>query len=121
MAFAAVASLMLLQLVVADVLGIMNKHVPGTKIPDDHSNVLFRAARTVSNTNESIAIFICGLLFNILSGASPDYTAHASWSYFSFRTIYAICYYTNIPALRSMSFGLSLLSLLALLAVGVLT
>ena len=120
-ALGAVTALMLLQLVVADVVGIVNKHVPGSKIPDDHDNLLFRAARTVANTNESIGIFICALLFCFLSNASPDYTAHASWAYFCFRAIYAFCYYANIPTLRSVSFGLSLLSLLGLMLVGLLT
>lgn len=117
-AFAAIAALMLVQLVIADVVGILRKHTPGTKVIDNHSDAHFRAARTVGNTNESIAIFVCALLFCILSGSSPVLTAYAAWSYVAFRVVYAICYYANLQTLRSISFGLSALSLLALLIIG---
>jgi len=118
---AAIASIMLVQLLIADTTSILRKQVPGTKVNDDHNDLLFRVTRTVANTNETIAIFVCVLLFCILSGASPTFTAYAAWSYISFRAAYAICYYTNLQTLRSICFGLSALSLLALLLVGVLS
>jgi len=112
---------MLIQLVISDATGILRKHVPGTKIADDHNDLLFRVSRTVTNTNESIAIFVCALLFCVLSGASPELTAYAAWSYVSFRVAYAAFYYLNLQSLRSISFGCSALALFALLLVGMFT
>ena len=113
-----VAVLMLVQVLVTDVLGIMRKHVPGSLVQADQSNPLFRASRTVGNTNESIAIFICALLFCMLVSASPLYTAYAAWAFALSRTAYAIFYYANVPVARSVSFGFSLLAIAALLMVG---
>jgi len=117
----AIGSVMLIQLIIADATGIFRKHVPGTKITDDHNDLLFRVSRTVTNTNESIAIFVCVLLFCAFSGASPEFTAYAAWSYVSFRVAYATFYYLNLQTLRSISFGFSALALLALLLVGIFT
>ncbi|NKB99901.1 MAG: hypothetical protein GKR90_15575 [Pseudomonadales bacterium] len=62
-AIGATAALMLIQLLVADVLGIIRKHTPGTSVQSGHSDPLFRVTRTVANTNESIGIFVCGYCF----------------------------------------------------------
>ena len=120
-ALGAVGALMLVQLLIADVTGIKSKHTPGTAVEGDHSDVLFRVSRTVANTNESVAIFVCALLFCILGSASPAYTAGAAWTYVVLRLVYAICYYANLQTLRSISFALSLVSLLVLLLIGLLT
>lgn len=69
-AIGATAVLMQIQLLVADVLGIIRKHTPGTFVQSDHSDPLFRVTRTVANTNESIGIFVCGILFCIFTSAS---------------------------------------------------
>ena len=120
-AVGAVAALALIQLLVADVIGITRKHVPGTSVQGDHSSLLFRVTRTVANTNESIAIFVCALLFCILSSASPTYTAYAAWTYVCARTLYAFCYYANLQTARSICFGVVALSLFALILIGYLT
>ena len=117
-ALGAVATLLLLQLIAADVLGIARRHTPGTSVSEDHGDPLFRVSRALANANESVAIFVCGLLFCVLGGASPAYTAAAAWSYFGCRLLYAACYYANLQIPRSAVFGLSLLSLAALLLVG---
>ena len=117
-ALGTMAALMLVQLLVADVMGIRHRHVPGTPVAADHANILFRVTRTVSNTNESIAIFICALLFCIFGAASPTYTGYAAWLFVLARVVYTVCYYTNQQILRSTSFALSLLALLALIVLG---
>lgn len=116
-----VSVLMLVQLLIADVLGVARKHSPGSSVEADHSNLLFRASRAVGNINESIAIFLGGLLFCVLSAASPVYTAYAAWGYALARSCYAVCYYANLQILRSVCFGFSLLALASLLVVGVTT
>ena len=120
-AFGFVAALMLIQVLVSDAFGIRRKHVPGAPVETDHSNPHFRASRTVANTNETIAIFVCALLFCILSSASPGYTAITAWTFAVSRLLYAICYYTNQQVLRSTCFGISILALIGLIVVGVIT
>lgn len=115
------ALLMLMQLVVADVIGIKSKHPPGSPVPADHKNPLFRSTRVVGNTNESIAIFVLAALFCIFSNASPTYTAYASWGFVFARVAYAVCYYGNLKLFRSIVFGVSVLCLLVLIATGFAT
>lgn len=117
-AIGSLALLMLCQVLVSDVIGIRSKHPPGSTVPADHSSLLFRASRTVANTNESIAVFILAVIFCLLSGASPDTTAFAAWAYVVARFLYALCYYFNIQLLRSVMFGVSLLAIVALLVTG---
>ena len=113
-----VSGLMLIQIVISDVIGISRKHTPGAPVHPDHADALFRASRTVGNTNESIAIFICALLFCILSAAPPGYTAAAAWAFAICRTLYALFYYANLQTLRSVIFGVSLLAIVALIIIG---
>ncbi len=115
---AVLAALMIVQLLVADVTGIRRRHVPGTPVTPDHADALFRVTRTLANTNESVAIFIVLLLYCMLGGASPVWTAWGAWAYVICRMLYAVCYYANLPTYRSISFGLSLLALLAMLITG---
>lgn len=117
----ALGLLLLVQLLVADILGIKSGHVPGTPPEPSHANALFRASRVVANTNESIAAYLVLVLFCIFSGADATYTAYFSWAYVTGRSVYAICYYFNRPTLRSMSFGITLLVLVGMLVIGVVT
>ena len=110
--------LLVLQILVADVIGIKRRHVPGTTINSDHNDALFRASRTVANTNESIALFICALLFSMFSGADPSTIAYAAWTYVGARAVYAGCYYANLQMLRSISFGVSLICMVSLVVTG---
>ncbi len=118
---AALAALMIVQLLIADFTGIRRRHVPGTPVTPDHADALFRVARTVANMNESVAIFIVLLLYCIFAGASPVWTAWGAWAYVVCRVLYAICYYANLPTYRSISFGLSLIALITMLVVGLMS
>ena len=120
-ALGTMASLMLVQILVADVLAIRAKQVPGTPVKADHDSVLFRATRVVENTNENIAVFILAVIFCVLSEASPLYTAYVAWGYVLSRFLYSLCYYLNLQILRSIVFGVSLVLLIALLLIGVYT
>ncbi len=118
LAMGVLAVLMLTQLLVADAVGIKAKHSPGSTVIPNHDDFLFRSTRTVANTNESIAIFLLASIFCIFSQANPTHTAIASWGFVASRAIYAACYYLDFRLLRSTSFGISLLFLVALLVVG---
>ena len=119
-ALGAMAVLMLLQVIVSDIIGVVTKHTPGATLKTDHNNLLFRTSRTVANTGDSVSIFLLATLFCIFSHASPTYTSYAAWGFVSIRTLYALFYYFNFQILRSVMFGLSLLTLAALLIVGVI-
>ena len=121
LALGALAFLLVVQIIVADVVGFRSKHIPGEGIAANHSSLLFRASRTVANTNESIAAFIVLVLFCIFSGASAAYTGYLSWGYVLARSIYAICYYLNQQILRSVCFGISIFMLVGMLLVGLFT
>ncbi len=114
-----VGFLSLVQLVVADLVAIKQKHTPGFPINPDHENFLFRAARAHSNLNESIAIFILFALFGILSSCNPFWLNFFSSIYLVSRISYMSFYYADIKLARSASFGLSVIGLLGMFAVSV--
>lgn len=118
LALGAMALLMLIQLIVADIVGIRSRHIPGTPVAGDHNDLHFRVTRAVANTNESIAIFILLVLFALFSGATPHLVAIATWGYVISRLCYTGCYYANLQTFRSVCFGLSVVMLLALLVIG---
>ncbi len=110
----------LLQIIIVDVLGIKAKHVPGYPIPSDHSDLLFRASRTLSNTNESVAIFILFVGFAILSSANPHWLNISAVVYLVGRVAHMVFYYSNLQLCRSIAFAVSLIGLLAMFVVGIL-
>jgi uncharacterized MAPEG superfamily protein len=114
----AMALLMVIQLVFADIVSIKARHTPGSPVLVGHESLLFRSARTVGNTNESVAIFLLSVLFCIYSNASPTLTAYVSWGFIITRLFYAGFYYFNLQLCRSVTFGISILCLLALVAIG---
>ena len=115
------AFVMLIQVLIADFLGIRRGHVPGTAVKGNHGDLLFRATRVVANTNETIGIFVLLLVFCVLGGASQDYTSYCAWGYVVSRIAYAGCYYLDQRLLRSVVFAVSLVALFGLLIVGTFT
>ncbi|PCJ47885.1 MAG: hypothetical protein COA74_10665 [Gammaproteobacteria bacterium] len=111
--------LLLVQLLVVDVVGIMAGHVPGTPVPSNHDNFMFRAARAHANTNESVSSFILLMAFAMLSSAPPSWVNGLSLLYVAGRVAHMCFYYANMKILRSVSFGISLLALLGILGAGI--
>ena len=60
-AIGALAALMLLQSLIADVVGLRSGHEPVANIATDHANLHSQAARTVVNSNESVGNFVIGV------------------------------------------------------------
>jgi uncharacterized MAPEG superfamily protein len=114
-----VGLLSLVQLLVADISAIKQKHTPGYPINPNHENFLFRATRAHSNLNESIAIFILFALFGILSSCSAYWLNAFSSIYLIGRILYMSFYYSNLKLARSASFGLSAISLLGMFFVSI--
>ena len=109
----------IIQFIVLDISGIITKHKPGSTIAADHDSFLFRASRVFANTNETIAIFILASIFCIVVQASTLVTEAAAAAYVMARVLYAVCYYANFQLMRSVIFGISMLSLIVLFAAGV--
>ena len=108
------AALLLLQVLVADVAGVLAKHTPGEMPAVDHSKFHFRSTRAFSNMNETIAVFILFALIGILSGANAVWLSRFAWVYLLARSAYAICYWMNWKLARSVMFGFSVLGLIGL-------
>ena len=107
----------LFQLIVADVVALLRKHIPGHPIVADHSDFLFRSVRVHANTNESIGVYILIMLFGILSSASPYWLSVFSLVYLIGRIAHMLFYYGNLKLLRSASFVLSLVGLCGMLVI----
>ncbi|MBO6557086.1 MAG: MAPEG family protein [Pseudomonadales bacterium] len=120
LSWAALILLLFIQSLVQDIVGIRAKHIPGAPVEGGHDDLLFRASRTVANTNETIAIYILAVMYCMISGADPEYTGLLSWGFVASRTAYALCYYSNQQTMRSVCFGLSLIAVIGLWVVGLL-
>lgn len=115
-----VGLLSLVQLLVADISAIKEQHIPGYPIDPNHERFLFRATRAHSNLNESIAIFILFALFGIFSSCSAYWLNVFSLMYLISRILYMSFYYSNLKLARSVSFGLSAISLLGMFVVSII-
>ena len=120
-AWMAMGALMLAQLGVVDVLGLRSGHQPGSPVPFEPQVAHFRATRALGNTNESIAVFVLLTLFCIGSDAHAGATAAAAWACVGFRVAHTACYWAGLALARSLSFAGVLLSLVALLVIGLAT
>lgn len=110
-----VGGLLLIQLLVADLVGLKSGHVPGKIVDADSGSFFFRVTRAHANTNESIASFILITIFAMNSPLSPYWVNAMSWLYLVSRIAHMSFYYTAHQPLRSIAFGLSLLTLFSLL------
>lgn len=114
LALGAMGGLLVLQLLIADLLGIPSKHTPGSAVEVDHDDLFFRATRAFSNTNESLAAFGLLAIFSVAIGAAPGWTNGLAGSFVAARLGHMVCYYANWKIARSVSFGVALFSLFGL-------
>ncbi|MEM6703084.1 MAG: MAPEG family protein [Acidobacteriota bacterium] len=104
----------LVQLLVADVVGLRSGHTPGTPVDGGHDDALFRASRAHANTAESLGVLLLFVVAGVLLGGSPLWMSRALWALVALRTLYTLCYWFDQRALRSIVFVLMLLALIAL-------
>lgn len=114
------AALSLLQLLAFDVMAIKLKHPPGYPIESSHQNLLFRLSRAHANTNETMGVMILLFLFAVLTAADPLWINRLMLVYWVARVLHMVCYYLGWSTARGYIFGLSLLSLLGLLVLGLM-
>jgi uncharacterized MAPEG superfamily protein len=111
-------ALYLFQLLLADVVGIVRKHNPGTPIEGDHDDLLFRATRAHANSTESVGAVILISAFAILTGGDARWVNGALWAFLVFRIGHMLAYYFDLRAARSACFGLGVVSLLVVFVQG---
>jgi uncharacterized MAPEG superfamily protein len=118
-AYAAVATLVLVQVLVSDAALVRAGHVPGTPVTGAHESFLFRATRAHANTNENLALFILASLAAMLAGASPRWCAILAWGFAASRLAHMTAYYADLRMLRSAAFGAGLLCTVGLLTLAI--
>lgn len=107
-----------IQLLVADLVSIKQKHVPGTLVEQSHNNLLFRVSRAFANSNETVGILLLFLAFAVLSSATPVWVNGFAVVYLAGRWGHMASYYADLKLLRSISFTISAIALFGLFAVG---
>jgi uncharacterized MAPEG superfamily protein len=80
-----------------------------------HGHFFFRAHRAHANTNESVAVFLLLAVCGVLSGASPWWLNTLAWVYVLGRLAHMLCYYANVPRVRSVSFLVAFVALIGML------
>ncbi len=118
--FGIVGIISLFQLIIADLCALKLKHTPGYPIKPDHNSLLFRTARTHSNTNESIAVFVIFSLFGIFSAADAEWLFNFALVFLVGRLLHMVFYYANVQLARSAAFVLVLIGLLGMFIVSIL-
>jgi uncharacterized MAPEG superfamily protein len=118
LAFGVMGALYLLQLLVADVVGIRRKHTPGAPVTAGHDDLHFRTVRAHANTSESIAAFVLLGLFAIGVGATPSWVNGLLWTFVAARAAHMAMYYLDVRIFRSVAFGLGVVALGLLFGLG---
>ena len=113
-AWIAMGLLLLVQVLVADVLGLRRKKPPGAAAEGGHDDLLWRAERAYGNTNETIAAFVLLSLAAIGYGAHPVLVNGAALTFVAARGAHALCYWADPRLARSGTWIVALLALLAL-------
>ncbi len=111
--------LYLVQLLVADVVGLTRRHIPGTPVDGGHDDFLFRATRAHANTTESVGAAILIAAFAITCGGSPALVNNGLWAFFALRVVHMLAYYLDVRILRSVAFALGSLALIVVFGAGV--
>jgi uncharacterized MAPEG superfamily protein len=118
-AYAAMAVLFLVQVLVADGASVSAGHVPGTPVTGGHESFLFRATRAHANTNENLTFFLLASLTAILAGASPRWSAIFAWCFVTARLVHMVAYYTDVRMVRSAAFAVGLIATASLVVLAV--
>jgi uncharacterized MAPEG superfamily protein len=119
-ACAALAVLIMVQVLVADFASIKAKHVPGMPVTEGHGSFLFRASRALGNTNETLGLFLLLVALAVVFGARAQWVGVLAWVYVAGRAGHMAFYYARKGFARSISFGVSLGAQFALLVLVVM-
>lgn len=110
------AGLIYVQVLVADLAGVGQKHVPGMPVTSGHASFHFRAVRAIGNTNETLGLFLLLAALAVALGANVQWTSILAWTYVAGRAGHMGFYYAKLGLARSISFGIGLAAQFGLLA-----
>nr|MBV6630579.1 MAPEG family protein [Oceanococcus sp. HetDA_MAG_MS8] len=114
MVLAGMGALSIVQLLVADVAGILSRHRPGFPVTPDAGSFFFRAVRAHANTNESLTAFVILALVAVFAAAPTSFTNGFCVAYGLGRIGHMLCYYLGWSLARSASFAVSAVALVGL-------
>jgi uncharacterized MAPEG superfamily protein len=107
-ACAVLSGLLMIQVLVADLASMKEKHVPGMPVTSGHASFHFRSVRALGNTNETLPLFLLLAGLALLLGANAQWTNALAWVYVAARAGHMTFYYARIGMARSIAFGISL-------------
>lgn len=114
LAWLVVAVLLLVQVLVADVVAVRRKHLPGTSVEGGHDDFLWRADRAHRNTNETLGAFVLLTLAAVAVEAHPVAVNGLALAYAAGRAAHMVCYWADLRIPRSVAWVVALLALLGL-------
>jgi uncharacterized MAPEG superfamily protein len=79
--------------------------------------VVGRLERARDNFLETLPIAVIALFGVVLAGKTSDVTAIAGWTWLAARAIYLPLYWTGVPKVRTLVWGIGTLAILVVLAV----
>jgi uncharacterized MAPEG superfamily protein len=120
LAWILVGVLLLVQVLVADVVGLRRKKAPGSAAEGGHDDFLWRAERAYRNTNETLGAFLLLTLAAIAVDAHPVAVNGLALAFAGARTGHMVCYWADARILRSVCWAASALALVGLAIVAFL-
>ena len=79
--------------------------------------VVGRLERARDNFLETLPIAVIALFGVVLAGKTSDITAIAGWTWLAARAIYLPLYWTGVPKIRTLVWGVGTLAILVVLAI----
>lgn len=110
----ALATLYVVQVIVADLAIDAAKHTPGTPVPGAHESWLFRATRAPANSLENMPPFWVLAAVAIGVSASPIWTNVLALAFLLCRVVHMGAYYADVRVVRGYSWMAGLAVMLAL-------
>lgn len=111
---AALAVLVIAQVVVATAAARRGGHVPGVAIQDGPRSFAFRAQRAHQNTLENAVPFLVALAAALAIGVSPRVVDGAVLVFVGARVAHASAYYAGVERPRTAAFAIGLLAVLVM-------
>jgi len=111
---AGLASLIIVQVVIATASARKGGHVPGVPIQDGPRSFAFRAQRAHQNTLENAVPFLAALGAALAIGVSPLVIDAAVLVFFGARLAHLASYYAGVERPRTAAFALGLIAMLVM-------
>lgn len=111
---AGLATLIVVQVVVATAAARRAGHTPGVPIPDGPRSFAFRAQRAHQNTLENAIPFLAALAAALAVGVTPLVVEIAVMVFISARVVHLVAYYVGAQPARTAAFAAGLAAVLVM-------